>query len=173
MKFREIRIRIRKESAFLNPVILGISTGISILFGALFTTSFVGHIPAFLLPRTALPSFLHILFQLMAYAVIGAAFAALLNAPLCQQSTRFRLQKKCGLLLFICTLVLCYVWIPLVCKAGSYFLGTLLCGIIFIALATLFFISYRISIISAGLLVLFSMWMLYILYITLSFLLFY
>jgi tryptophan-rich sensory protein len=162
----------RKESAFLNPIILGISTGVSILFGALFTSGFIGRIPGILLPRTALPSFLHILFQLMAYAVIGAAFAALLNAPPCQRSERFRWLKKCGLLLFICTLVLCYIWIPLICKAGSYFLGTLLCGIIFIALIALFFISYRISIISAGLLVLFSLWMLYILYITLSFLLF-
>ena len=172
MKFREIRIRIRKESAFLNPVILGVSTGVAILFGALFTTSFVGRMPGFLLPRTALPSFLHILFQLMAYAVLGAAFAALLNSPSCNPSNRLRFRKKCGLLLFVCTLVLCYVWIPLVCKAGSYFLGTLLCCVIFIALITLFFLSSRISVICSGLLVLFAIWMLYILYITLSFLLF-
>ena len=171
MNFREIRIRIRKESAFLNPVTLGVCTGIAILFGALFTTSFVGR-PGFLLPRTALPSFLHVLFQLMAYAVFGAAFTALLNAPVCRQANRLRLQKKYGLLLSVCTLVLCYVWIPLVCKAGSYFLGALLCGVIFIALTVLFFLSFRVSVISAGLLVLFSLWMLYILYITLSFLLF-
>lgn len=172
MKIREIKSRICRESAFLSPVVLGICVSIAVLLGALFTTSLVGCVAGFYLPRTALPSFLHILFQLIAYAIFGAAFAALLNAPLCQKTKRLRLQKNCALLLFVCTLVLCYVWIPVVCKAGSYFLGALLCGVILIALAALFLITHRISVISAGLLVLFALWMLYILYITLSFLLF-
>jgi len=170
MKIREIKSRLRKECAFLNPVLLGICAGFAVLLGALFTTSLVGRVPGFFLPRTALPSFLHVLFQLISFAVLGAVFATLLCAPLCERT--LRLQKKSALLLCVCTLVLGYVWIPLVYKASSYFLGALLCGVILIALAVLFFLSHRISVISAGLLVLFALWTLYILYITLSFLLF-
>jgi tryptophan-rich sensory protein len=170
MKIREIKSRIRKECAFLNPVLLGICAGFAVLLGALFTTSLAGRVPGFFLPRTALPSFLHILFQLISYAILGAVFATLLKAPLCKRT--LRLQKKSALLLCTCILVLCYVWIPLVCKASSYFLGALLCGVILTAVAVLFFLSYRISVISAGFLILFALWMLYILYITLSFLLF-
>ena len=128
--------------------------------------------PGFLLPRTALPSFLHILFQLAAYALFGAAFAILWKAPLPQKTYRLRLQKKCALVLFVCVLVLCYVWIPVVCKAGSYFLGVLLCGVILLSLFVLACLSYRISLLTSVLLVVFSVWALYILYITLSFLLF-
>ncbi len=172
MRFREIRSRIRTESAFLSPVILGIAAGVAVLLGAIFTTSLVGRPFGVLLPRTALPSFLHILFQLLSYAVFGAAFASLLSAPLCQKTRSLRLQKKGALVLFVCILILCYVWIPVVCKAGSYFLGVLLCGVILLSLFVLFFLTYRVSIISAGLLVVFAIWMLYILYITLSFLFF-
>jgi tryptophan-rich sensory protein len=172
MKFREIKCRFRTESAFLSPVILGIAAGITVLLGAIFTMSLVGRPFGVLLPRTALPSFFHILFQLLAYAIFGAAFASLLTTPLCQKTRRLRLQKAYALVLFVCVLILCYVWIPVVYKAGSYFLGVLLCGVILLSLFVLFFLTYRLNIISAGLLALFAVWMLYILYITISFLFF-
>lgn len=172
MKFREIHRRIRTESAYMNPILLGICAGVAVLLGAIFTTNLIGRPAGFLLPRTALPSFLHILFQLAAYALFGAAFAILWKAPLPQKTYRLRLQKKCALVLFVCVLVLCYVWIPVVCKAGSYFLGVLLCGVILLSLFVLACLSYRISLLTSVLLVVFSVWVLYILYITLSFLLF-
>lgn len=172
MKIREIKRCIRIESACLNPIVLGICAGVTVLLGALFTTNLVSRPIGIFLPSTALPSFLHILLQLLAYAVFGAAFAALLCTPLSQKTRSLRLRKKCALLLFVCVLILCYVWIPVVCRAGSYFLGALLCGVILLALFVLFLITQRISVISAGLLVFFALWMLYILYITLAFLFF-
>ncbi len=172
MKFREIKRRIRTESAFLNPVLLGICAGSAVLLGALFATNLVSRPIGILLPRTPIPSFLFILFQLTAYALFGAAFAALLSAPMCQEPRYFQWQKKGALLLFLCTLVLSYVWVPLVCRAGSYFLGVLLCGVILTALFVLIMMTYRFSLIASVLLVFFCVWTLYILYLTLSFLLF-
>ncbi len=173
MKFRELKRRILIESAYLHPVTIGISAGIVVLFGALFTTSLLHHPIGVYLPHALLPSFWYILFQLSAYAVFGAAFAVLLDAPPCACTPkRLSLQKTCGLLLAVSVLILSYVWIPLVCRAGSYFLGTLLCLVILLALFTLFLLICRISFISAGLFVLFAFWMIYILYLTLALLFF-
>ncbi len=171
MNFREINRRIRIESACLNPILLGICAGAAVLLGALFTTNPALRPAGIFLPRTALPSFFHILFQLVAYAVFGAAFAAFLRTPYCDRK-QFRLPKLCGNFLFVCTLVLCYVWIPVVCKAKSFFLGTLLCGVILIALLALVLITYRISVLSTLGLIFFSVWMLYILYLTITLLFF-
>ncbi len=173
MKFREIKRRIHTESAFLNPITLGISAGASVLLGALCATGFITHPASAFFPRTALPSFLHILLQLIAYAALGAAFASLLHIPLCRNlSEHLRLRKNSALLLLPCILVLCYVWIPTVCRARSFFLGTLLCGVILVALVVLMLLTWRISLICAGLAFVSSLWMIYILYVTLTLLFF-
>ena len=54
MKFREIHRRIRTESAYMNPILLGICAGVAVLLGAIFTTNLIGRPAGFLLPRTAL-----------------------------------------------------------------------------------------------------------------------
>ncbi len=173
MKIREIKRRVRTESAFFHPLILGISAGIAVIFGALCTTGFVLHPSGFWLPRTALPSFLHILFQLVAYAVLGAVFGILLHLPPCgKHPSFFRTQKLSSLLLSLCILILSYVWIPTVCRARSFFLGVLLCCVILLALFVLFLLTYRISLFSAILTVIYSIWMFYILYLTVTLLFF-
>lgn len=173
MKFQEIRRRLQTEAACLSPVTLGICAGVAALLGAVFSTSIVGNAQGILLPRTLLPSFFHILFQLFAYAILGAAFAALLKAP-CRKTNRRQLfQYRCALLLFVCVLILCYLWVPVVCIAESYFLGILLCSMILLALFILAALCYPISIFAVFLLILFSAWMLYLSYITASFLVFF
>ena len=168
MKFREIHRRIRTESAYMNPILLGICAGVAVLLGAIFTTNLIGRPAGFLLPRTALPSFLHILFQLAAYALFGAAFAILWKAPLPQKTYRLRLQKKCALVLFVCVLVLCYVWIPLVYKAASFFLALLVLAVLFFCLAAIFMTVWREHSTAAVLLCFFALWIAYLFYYTFS-----
>ncbi len=173
MKIREITRRIRVESAYLNPVLLGICTGAAVLFGALCMSGFIIRPVGAFLPRTALPAFLHILFQLIAYAMLGAGFSALVTAPHCRSSTTERYPwKTVGLIFFVCTLVLAYLWMPVVCRARSFFLGTLLCGILLLCVAAIFLLTRRISILSVLTVFFFGIWVFYLLYLTISLLFF-
>ena len=173
MKFREIKRRFRTETAFLNPVVIGIGAGAAVLLGTIFAVGIVGQ-PAFVyIPRVALPSFLNVLFQLLSYAALGAAFGILICMPLYAEcSESLRLQKLWGLLLCACTLILFYLWTPVVCKAGSFFLGVLLCAMILLSLFVLCFLVRKISVIAVGILFLSAFWTLYMLYLTLMMLFF-
>ena len=168
MRFREIRRRVRTEAAYLNPIVIGICAGVAVLLGAIFAIGAVGHPVYVYVPRAALPSFLNVLFQLVAYATIGVVFGVLFCMPLYAEcSERLRIQKKWGLLLSCCILVLSYLWIPVVCKAGSFFLGVLLCAVILVGVFALLFLTRSISVISSGFLLIFAVWILYMLYLTL------
>ncbi len=172
MKLQEIKSRLRTEIAFLHPLTVGVAAGVTVVFGALFLAGIPPHLPILHFPRPAIPSFFFILFQLVAYALFGAGFALLLDAPTCGVPNRLRPQRTSGLLLFVCTMVLTYIWIPLVCRAGSYFLGVLLCGVILLALFPIVLLIKRFSLLASGCVFLFALWTLYILYLTLLFLFF-
>jgi hypothetical protein len=53
-----------------------------------------------------------------------------------------------------------------VCKAGSFLLGTLLCGVILLGVAVLLLFVHRISLLCAVSLLLFALWVVYLLYFT-------
>ncbi|MBQ9747924.1 MAG: tryptophan-rich sensory protein [Clostridia bacterium] len=167
MKFCEIKRRVQTELACIRPVTLGVSAGVCVLLGAIFAVSLVGKPSCVLLPNAALPSFLGVLLQFIAYALFGAAFGILLGMPFYGENTRaLHMQKRWALVLFSCLLVLCYAWTPVVCKAGSFLLGALLCGVILLGVAVLLLFVHRISLLCAAALVLFALWVVYLLYFT-------
>ncbi len=173
MDFREIKRRLRLEAAYLNPITLGISAGVAMLFGALFLAGIPPRFAAFHLPAHHMPTFLHILLLLFSYALLGVGFALLLDAPEGKHCTpRLHPQKTAGLLLYFSILVLSYIWVPLVCKAGSYFLGVLLCAVILIALFALHLLIHKLSLLSSIAACFYAVWMVYTLYTSLKFLFF-
>lgn len=72
----------------------------------------------------AMAPFFMVLFWIIAYAVFGASVAIALAAP-CYRS---QAAKKRAAILAVCTLVLCYVWIPVVYKAGELLSCHASCG---------------------------------------------
>lgn len=167
MKFCEIKRRVQTELACLRPVTVGICAGVCVLLGAIFAVGLVGKPSCIMLPRMALPSFLSILLQFAAYAIFGAGFGILLGMPFYGENTKLlHLQKRWALVLFSCLLVLCYSWMPVVCKAGSFLLGALLCGVILLGVAVLLVFVHRISLLCVASLALFALWIVYLLYFT-------
>ena len=167
MKFCEIKRRVRTEIVYLRPVLIGICAGVCVLLGAIFAVGLVGKPSVILLPRAVLPSFVGVLLQFLAYALFGASFGILLAMPFYGENTKMlRAQKKWAIVLFACLLVLCYSWFPVVNKAGSFLLGILLCGVILVGLAVLILFVHRISVLCTASLVLFSLWVVYLLYFT-------
>ncbi len=167
MKFCEMKSRLRTELSCLRPILIGICAGVCVLLGAIFAVGLVGKPSGVLIPRAVLPSFLGVLLQFIAYALFGAAFGVLLTTPFCgDQSRLLRSQRRWALVLFACLIVLCYAWIPVVCKAGSFLLGALLCGVILVGIAVLLLFTYRISLICTACLLVFAFWVVYLLYFT-------
>ncbi len=167
MNFCEIKRRLRTELSCLRPVVVGICAGISVLLGAILAAAPIGKPSLVVIPHAALPSFLSVLLQFVSYALFGAAFGVLLAMPFYGEGTRMlHAQKRCALVLSVCLLILCYAWVPVVCKAGSFLIGALLCGVILLGLSVLLLLAYRISVIGAACLAVFSLWVVYLLYFT-------
>ncbi len=161
---KELKRRIRSELSCVNTVFLLIMAGACVLLGVLFAVSGVSGFVYWhtFQPKFGLPPFFMVLFWILAYALYGASSAVALCAPRCQsQAARKRIA-----ILSACLLVLCYVWIPVVYKAASFFLATLLIAVIILCLAVLYSIFRRISCLASWGLLIFAVWMLYILYYT-------
>ena len=161
---KEIKRQMQHELSCVNLTFVIILAAACVVLGILFA---IGGVDRYLywyyyLPKCALSPFFLVLFWLVAYALFGACAAVALSAP----CYRCAVAKKKMAVLFACTLVLCYVWIPVVYKASSFFLGTLLVAVIIVCLAVLFSMSTRISKLASWGILLFAFWMLYILYYT-------
>ena len=158
----DIKRRMRSEIACMNKTLVIILAAACVLLGILFAISGVDKYVYWYCfqPKCAMAPFFMVLFWIIAYAVFGASVAIALAAPCYRSQTA----KKRAAILAACTLVLCYVWIPVVYKAASFFLATLLVAGIVICLAGLFSLFTRLSKLASWGILLFAAWMLYILY---------
>ena len=156
--------QLRAELSCVNTTLVLVMAGVRVLLGILFAISGVSQYVYWYTyqPKCGLPAFFMVLFWMIAYAVFGACTAIALSAP----HYRSQQAKKHAAILAACTLVLCYVWIPVVYKAASFFLATLLAVVIIICLAVLFSMFCRISKLASWGILAFAAWMLYILYYT-------
>lgn len=157
-----IKRRVRSELSCVNTVFLLILAGACVLLGILFAISGVSGFVYWhtFQPKFGLPPFFMVLFWIIAFALYGACVAVALSAP------RYPSQaaRKRAAILSACALVLCYVWIPVVYKAASFFLATLLVAVIILCLAVLYSMFRRVSRLASWGILIFTVWMLYILY---------
>lgn len=156
--------RLHREISCANAKAVGICAAVCALVSVLFAIGGVDrHLYwRYILPRHAPSPFFLIVLWMIAYGLFGACFAMMLSSR--EESSH---KKKTGLL-FFGVLILCYVWIPIVYKAASFFLGALLVAVIFACLVVLFLQCVRISL-SASLGVAgFSLWILYVFCYTLA-----
>lgn len=161
---KDLKRRIHYELSCINTTLAIIMAAGCVLLGILFA---IGGVDGDLyeewnIPLCAFSPFFMVLFWIIAYAVFGASCAIAISTPY----NRNGAAKTRSIILFACTLVLCYSWIPIVYKAASLLLGTLLAAVIIICLAILFSMFVRMNRIAAWGVFAFAAWMLYILYYT-------
>ncbi len=163
---KELKRRLRSELSCVNMVFLSILAGACVLLGILFAISGVSGFVYWhtFQPKFGLPPFFMVLFWIIAYALFGACIAIALSAPRCQSEAA----RKRTAILAACALILCYVWIPVVYKAASFFLATLLAAVIVLCLAVLYSMLRRVSRLASFGILVFAVWMLYILCYTLA-----
>lgn len=156
-----LKRQMEAELAPIRKTALFISAGVCVVFGILFALTGVDRYVYFctLQPRCRLSPFFSVVLWIVALAVYGASAALLL-------ARRRGLEKRsCEVgILAVSAPILCYVWLPVVYKAASFLLATLLVAVILFCMAALFSNACRRSRIAALGFALFSVWMLYILY---------
>jgi tryptophan-rich sensory protein len=96
-------------------------------------------------PKFYFPPFAMIILQIIFYALLGAAAAVIISTPYCRRGRG----KFVSLALAVCTLFLCFTWIPLVYTAASFFIAFLVCLIVLVFCAVLFKFYYEINSVAA------------------------
>ena len=85
-------------------------------------------------PKFYFPPFVMIALQIIFYALFGAAAGVIISTPYCKRGSG----KFAPLALAVCTLFLCFTWIPLVYTAASFFIAFIVCLIILVFCAAVF-----------------------------------
>ena len=109
-------------------------------------------------PKFYFPPFVMIILQLLFYALFGAAAGVIISTPYCRRGRG----KLTALALAVCTLFLCFTWIPLVYTAASFFIAFIVCLIILAFCAVLFKLYYEINRVAAFALLIFTLFDFYL-----------
>lgn len=161
--------RVRRELSCINTTLVIIFAATALTLGIIFAIGGIdGDIcDEIIFPVSSLsPFFTCVLFGI-AIVLFAISQAIVISTPagcLGRQKTR-------SAVIFICTLILVYVWLPVMFKAKEFLLGTLLVLIMVLACAALFSIALKINRIAAYAIFAFALWMLYILYFSFALLL--
>lgn len=161
--------QVKRDFFCVDRTMLAVFAGTAVILGILFALGGVNRhvVGCLLFPRGALPSFVMVFLWGVMLAALGVS-AALIRSS---DTAPCLVSKNILLLLFLAALTLCYVWIPLVYKAASFFLALLVLAVLFLCLLAIFF-SVRSSHVTASvILAVFALWLGYLFYYTLALLL--
>lgn len=160
-KFRK---RIAREIFCFNRKTVLLFAAAAVLLGLLFALGGVNRYVYWhlFLPRGALPPFFMVLLWGLMLALFGVCMALAFDSPFCDR----HITKNMLLLLFCASLVLCYVWIPMVYKAAAFFLALLIVVMLLLCLSLFFVTVWRLHKVAAAGIGIFALWILYILYYT-------
>lgn len=96
-------------------------------------------------PKFYFPPFVMIVLQIAFYALFGAAAGVIISTPHFRRGQG----KFAPLALAVCTLFLCFTWIPLVYTAASFFIAFIVCIIILVFCAAVFKMYININSVAA------------------------
>ncbi|MBQ9746826.1 MAG: tryptophan-rich sensory protein, partial [Clostridia bacterium] len=96
--------------------------------------------------------------RLVFYALFGAAAGIIISTPYYRKSRG----KLLALALALCTLFLCFTWIPLVYTAASFFIAFMVCLIVIVFCAVLFKFYLQINSVAAFSVLIFAFFELYL-----------
>ena len=109
-------------------------------------------------PKFYFPPFVMIVFQIIFYALFGAAAGVIISTPYCRRGQG----KFASLALAVCTLFLCFTWIPLVYTAASFFIAFVVCLIILVFCAVVFKLYSEVNTVAAFAVLLFALFDFYL-----------
>ena len=109
-------------------------------------------------PGFYFPPFVMIVLQMLFYALFGAAAGIVISTPYCSSGRG----KFLSLALSVCTLFLCFTWIPLVYTASSFFIAFFVCLIILAFCAAVFKLYYEINSVAAFAVLIFALFDFYL-----------
>lgn len=161
-KFLDAKRRVRRGLSCINTTLVIIFVAVAVTLGIIFA---IGGIDGdvcdeMIFPDCAFSPFFMCFFFGVAIAVFAVSQAIIISTP----TGCFAKEKTRSTIIFICALILIYVWIPVTFTAAAFFLATMLVMIILLACAVLFSAAVKINRIAAYAVFAFALWMLYILY---------
>lgn len=167
--FLDAKRRVRRELSCINTTLVIIFAAVSVTLGIIFA---IGGIDGdaceeIIFPDCAFSPFFMCFFFGIFIALFAVSQAIIISTP----AGCFAKHKTRSIIIFVCALILVYVWIPVMFSAREFLLGTLLVLIILLACAALFSIAMKINRIAAYAIFAFALWMLYILYYSFALLL--
>ncbi|MCQ2436433.1 MAG: tryptophan-rich sensory protein [Clostridia bacterium] len=162
--FLDLKRRIRCELICINPVLTAVFSSTAAFLGVIFALGGVDAdtYDSFIQPRGALSPFFCVAIWIIMYALYGAAASEVASAK-CRIGPEKRTQ---ALALAACTLVLSYVWTPMVYRAANFFLASMLTVVTIIALAALYALYSSVGRICSAVILIYTLWHVYILYYT-------
>ena len=165
----KLKRELHRELACINRAYLWLFSLVALILGILFAVGGVNRFVygSLLLPRGALPPFLLIFLWGAMLFLFGASVSLVYASPLSLKTQT----RQTVLLLFFASLVLCYVWIPMVFKAASFFLALLVLAVLFLSLASILLCICKTHRAAAFGIAVFSLWIAYIFYYTFALLL--
>ena len=154
--------RISAELCYVSTVPALITAVVCLILGLVVAVSSKSY--GVFLPRTVFSVVFMGIFWSVFYMIIGFALGCFLFSGYPCANGR----GEQTALLFLCTLVLSYAWTVVVCKAGNFFLGLLICFSIVACLMTLFFVLRKCCFLSAIMALFGNVWIFYVIYYTFS-----
>jgi tryptophan-rich sensory protein len=109
-------------------------------------------------PNFYFPPFVMVAVQVVFYALFGASMGVAVSTPYCRKGY----EKFAGIALSVCTLFLCFTWIPLVYTAASFFIAFVLCLIILVFCAVIFKFYIEINSVAAFAVLVFALFDFYL-----------
>lgn len=158
----KIKMQIARDGACINTTVVIICAAVCAVLGIIFA---IGGIDSevyeeIIQPKFYLPLFFMVLFNIIFYALLGAGAGIIISTPYYGKNQL----KPISLFLAATVLLLCYAWIPLVYTAKSFLIATFIYVIVLLFFAVIFRMYMRISRIAAWMMLIFSVFALYMIF---------
>lgn len=156
---KKMKRNVARESVCINTALVIICAAVCAVTGLFFTLGGIdldvyGEIVK---PKFYLPPFFMIFFNIVFYALLGAAAGIVLSTPYYRKNNI----KLISLSLCVCALLLCFAWVPLVYTAASFFMGAIIYILVMLFSSVIFKFFFRINRMAAWLVLVFAVYALY------------
>ena len=157
--FNKMKRNVARDAVCVNTVLVVICSALCALLGLFFT---IGGIDLevyeqIVQPKFYLPPFFMIFFNVVFYALLGAAAGITLSTPYYRKNHI----KLISVSLCACSLFLCFLWVPLVYTAASFFMGAIIYILVMLFSSVIFKFFFRINRMAAWLVLVFAVYALY------------
>ncbi|MBO5006834.1 MAG: tryptophan-rich sensory protein [Clostridia bacterium] len=155
----KVKRNVARESVCVNTARVWICAAVCAILGLIFALGGIDLevYEEIVQPKFYLPPFFMIFFSTVFYAVLGAAAGTALSTPYYRKNNI----KLISIVLSVCTLFLCFTWVPLVYTAASFLIGAFVYILVLLFSSVIFKFFFRINRMAAWLVLIFAVYALY------------